>query len=1290
MSRRQAAGRPCSRKRARFLRASSLLPLVFALLAALAPAAADAQTSELVSNRGQTNGSAAGVGGAGVWRAQAFTTGNNFSGYTLSSVDVEVVTGGNNLSVSINAVNNGLPGSVVHSLTAPAAGTGVKTFTAQSGATLAAGTTYFVVAQGGSSTLRTTSSNAEDSGKASGWSIANTGIWQRPAINLGWRNNSGGLLGHSLEITVRGTLVSPPLVGNLGQSAESLPATVGINDLHVAQRFTTGSNVGGYTFSGVRADIAVPSGDSAGTPRVRIHRVNSSGNPGNVVHTLTNPSFGAGTEFLAAPAGATLAAGTSYFVVFEETTGAAARTFDVPQTRRDAEDAGGAAGWSIADALRHKLGSGPWSDDTSGNALKIEVHGEAVMAGSDTTAPSLSTTVLPSVNGASLVLTYDEALDTAHVPAASAFTVTVADSTAMLADTNPVAISGSAVTLTLASPVTPGQTVTVSYRVPAAEANRLQDAATNEAAALNNQAVRNDTRGIVYTGTFAEAAANDGSVDGTVTATLFGDMFTAGVVSGNHVSASGVPTGLTASFTRTSATVVTLTLTGTASAHAHANDVSNLGITFADGAFEGGSASAVNGSSKGDIAIDFADAVELSISATTTEITEGDTATVKVTATAAPASDLTVNYDVAGGTNFGVAQGVKTVVLGGSQDDRERRRGHSGRHDGGGGSAVRVSDSRRHRLHGGRVRYHPVHSQDDDDTTAPSLSTTTPPFVNGAALVLTYDEALDTGSVPATSAFTVSGTGRTVSNVAVSGSAVTLTVSPAVAAGETVTVSYTKGSNPIQDAVGNDAGNLSNRAVTNRTPGVLLSRTSLTVDEGGSGTYTVALASLPSDSVTVRITSDNADVTIDDTDANTGGVQNALTFTTSNWSTAQTVTVRAGEDDDGTNDSAALTHAIDGATEYANLSDPTVTVTVTDDDATGNQPPPAPSVQAQFATVGVAFSYQFDEVTDPEADGVTYAATLTDGSALSTVWLTFDPATRTFGGTPASGDVGTLSVRATATDDGTPSMSASRDFTITVEEYVPGNFRAQGLGGKIRYTWDAPRAGDVGGYEIRYSQDSSFPGGSTDTAVITDTAATRHDQAGLTNDTVYYSQIRVKNSLGTFGPWSYTLKATPAGLANREPPDAPSAPTVTAGTGELTVTWSEPADNGNTIIAYHVRHIRSDATNKANDDAWVDPRGTEWRIGRDTAFSYTISDLTAGVGYDVQVRAGSSNGDGDWSATATGTPTAVVQPATGSITWAGGFTEAAANTGSVAGTSVTATLTGDTFTQASGRAPTSR
>ena len=92
--------------------------------------------------------------------------------------------------------------------------------------------------------------------------------------------------------------------------------------------------------------------------------------------------------------------------------------------------------------------------------------------------------------------------------------------------------------------------------------------------------------------------------------------------------------------------------------------------------------------------------------------------------------------------------------------------------------------------------------------------------VDGASLTLTYMESLDGGSRPATGDFTVEvdGAGRSVTGVSVSGSVVTLTLSTAVEHGDTgIRVSYTPGTNPIQDAVGNDARGLSNQAVTNTT-----------------------------------------------------------------------------------------------------------------------------------------------------------------------------------------------------------------------------------------------------------------------------------------------------------------------------------------------------------------------------------------------------------------------------------------------------------------------------------------
>ncbi len=104
------------------------------------------------------------------------------------------------------------------------------------------------------------------------------------------------------------------------------------------------------------------------------------------------------------------------------------------------------------------------------------------------------------------------------------------------------------------------------------------------------------------------------------------------------------------------------------------------------------------------------------------------------------------------------------------------------------------------------------------DTIAPTLEVAT---VDGTSMALIYSEALDTGSVPAPSAYSVvvdSATGVAPSSVAVTGAKVKLTLSSAATSSETVTVTYTKpGTNPLQDLAGNDAAALSTRAVTNNT-----------------------------------------------------------------------------------------------------------------------------------------------------------------------------------------------------------------------------------------------------------------------------------------------------------------------------------------------------------------------------------------------------------------------------------------------------------------------------------------
>ncbi len=169
-----------------------LLPALLLLAAAAAlfaqpteQASAQQQSQTLVSNIGQSDG---GTGQLGNDYAQAFTTGSAALGYTLKSVDFQFASLNDNSALSSKIVatirsNAGnAPSSVVATLTNPPDQTFTSNrtlnFTAPgAGIDLAANTTYWFVLDvtGGISggATRNTGSDAEDSGAASGFSIAN-------------------------------------------------------------------------------------------------------------------------------------------------------------------------------------------------------------------------------------------------------------------------------------------------------------------------------------------------------------------------------------------------------------------------------------------------------------------------------------------------------------------------------------------------------------------------------------------------------------------------------------------------------------------------------------------------------------------------------------------------------------------------------------------------------------------------------------------------------------------------------------------------------------------------------------------------------------------------------------------------------------------------------------------------------------------------------------------------------------------------------------------------------------
>ena len=91
----------------------------------------------------------------------------------------------------------------------------------------------------------------------------------------------------------------------------------------------------------------------------------------------------------------------------------------------------------------------------------------------------------------------------------------------------------------------------------------------------------------------------------------------------------------------------------------------------------------------------------------------------------------------------------------------------------------------------------------------------------------------------------------------------------------------------------------------------------------------------------------------------------------------------------------------------------------------------AGNISNQTATKDQPFSLVLPAslFSDPDGDALAFAVTLADGSALPS-WLSYNAATRTLSGTPATGDAGTLSIRVTATDPG--GLSASQSFGLDV------------------------------------------------------------------------------------------------------------------------------------------------------------------------------------------------------------------------------------------------------------------
>jgi len=128
-----------------------------------------------------------------------------------------------------------------------------------------------------------------------------------------------------------------------------------------------------------------------------------------------------------------------------------------------------------------------------------------------------------------------------------------------------------------------------------------------------------------------------------------------------------------------------------------------------------------------------------------------------------------------------------------------------------------------------------------------------------------------------------------------------------------------------------------------------------------------------------------------------------------------------------------MSDTLNGPTDFAGMEAVVVdgTITVTDTNQAPQLTEPIPD-QTAPANRRFRFALAPDTFLDPDpGQTLTYAAAQPDGSALPN-WLAFDAQTGFFSGRPLVRNAGQFRVRVTATDSGSPRLSAWADFDITV------------------------------------------------------------------------------------------------------------------------------------------------------------------------------------------------------------------------------------------------------------------
>ena len=489
-----------------------------------------------------------------------------------------------------------------------------------------------------------------------------------------------------------------------------------------------------------------------------------------------------------------------------------------------------------------------------------------------------------------------------------------------------------------------------------------------------------------------------------------------------------------------------------------------------------------------------------------------------------------------------------------------------------------------------------------------------------AGVPVTFAVTAGGGTLSATSVAT-DATGRAQVTLTPGATAATQTVTATVThAGKTLTQTFT--------------------ATANRLP-TFTSADTFSVAENSTAAGTVVATDADSqDSVTYSITggADSAKFAI----TNAG----ALTFAAApNYEAPGDLVSTTPANAAGNNQYVIIVTATSGAGARQATTTQTLTITVTD----VNEPPAKPGTPTVTAAATTptslnvswtappnagkpaitAYNLRYRKSSETSWTSSTYAGTETNTTLTGlTPGTTYDVqvlAKNHEGDSPWSN-----SGSATTSTNAVPTFTSAATFSVAENATAVGTVVAT----------DADTTDNVTGYTITAGADSS-KFAITNAGVLTFVAAPDYDDPGdalsaspaNAADNNEYILVVTATS-GTAARVQTATQTLTITVTNVPAPGKPAAPTVeVASHTSLTATWTAPTNTGPAIDEYDVQYRAGTTGNftDANANYTWDP------ISR--TFSTTLTGLTAGTSYQVQVLAESSEGKGPWSDASAATTT---------------------------------------------------